>query len=122
MPESRGGHVCYSRDFMLNERSLRAWVYDSASDIARLEVGAAGVARKTADARLLLDRQGFLVGVDLGGAAVSRTLVMLGPHEAVERTVGARVVAIYDVKGELAGVDVHDARKAIRGTEKNPYA
>ncbi len=106
---------------MLNERRLRTWAYDAASDVARLEVGSAGVARKTADGRLLLDKQGFLVGVDTGSDALTRIVVMLGQHDEVESLVDARVVVTYDASGEVAQVEVPHARRAIRGAEKNPH-
>jgi hypothetical protein len=105
---------------MLNERPAHAFVYDAASNVARLEVGAAEGTRKTIDAQLLLDAHGFLVGVDLPEG--SRTVVMLGPHEKVDRTLSARVSVTYDASGQPARVEVGDARKAIRASEKNPYA
>ncbi len=42
-------------------------------------------------AQLLLDAQGRLVGVDLGGEGFGRVVVMLGPHEAVASQRPARV-------------------------------
>ncbi len=64
---------------MIQERratSLRA-------DGAELVIGFEGEAPRTARASLLLDAAGHLVGVDLGGEGFQRTVVMLGPHEAV---------------------------------------
>ncbi len=43
-----------------------------------------GDAPNVARASLLLDSAGHLVGVDLGGEGFGRTVVMLGPHEAVD--------------------------------------
>jgi hypothetical protein len=106
---------------MLNERPAHALVYDAASNVARLETGAKGGGRKTLAGQLLLDQHGFLVGVDLGGEGLSRTVVMLGPHENVDRTRAARVVVTYDADGDPAEVEVTDARAAIRADEKNPY-
>lgn len=40
---------------------------------------------------LLLDAQGRLVGVDLGGAGLDRVAIMIGPHEAVASQRAARV-------------------------------
>jgi hypothetical protein len=108
---------------MLNERPAHAFAYDAASDVARLAIGAAGGTRKTTTfAQLLLDRQGFLVGVDLVGTGATRMVVMLGPHEKVDRTHSARVVVSYDATGQPAEIEVGDARNAIRAAEKNPYA
>jgi hypothetical protein len=42
-------------------------------------------------AQLLLDGDGRLVGVDLGGEGFGRVVVMLGPHEAVASQRAARV-------------------------------
>jgi len=47
---------------------------------------------------------------------LDRIVVMAGPHEAVERTVGARV----EVTGAGA-ILVRDAKRAVRGHEPNPY-
>jgi hypothetical protein len=106
---------------MLNQRPAHAFVYDKASNVARLEIGAPGETRKTMEAQLLLDREGFLVGVDLEGTEVTRTVVMLGPHEKVDRTLSARVAVAYDANGQPAHVEVGDARTTIRASEKNPY-
>ncbi len=111
-----------SSELMLNERPAHAFVYDATSDVARLEIGASGGERKILGAQILLDGQGFLVGVDLASSGTARTVVMLGPHEKVARTLSARVVVTYDATGEPTGVEVGDARKTIRAEEKNPYA
>jgi hypothetical protein len=47
--------------------------------------------------------------------------VMLGAHELVERTVPAHVVVICEAGGEPIQVEVHDARRTIRGGERSPY-
>jgi hypothetical protein len=107
---------------MLNERRARALIYDAASDVARLQVGAAVGGRKSVDAQLLLDAQGFLVGIDLESHELSRTVVMLGPHEKVDRTLLASVIVTHDAEGQPAEVELRDARRVIRAAEKNPYA
>jgi hypothetical protein len=48
-----------------------------------LVVSFEGEAPSPTRASLLLDHAGHLVGVDLGGEGFGRTVVMLGPHEAV---------------------------------------
>lgn len=115
------GRSCYPRILMLNEHPARALVYDAASDVARLQIGATGGSRKTLAGQLLLDRNGFLVGVDLGGEGLSRTVVMLGPHEKVERTHPAPLIVTYDAKGDPAEVEISHARAAIQAANKNPY-
>jgi hypothetical protein len=59
-------------------------------------------------AQLLLDAQGKLVGVDLGGAGLDRVAVMIGAHESVAQTRNARVA--------IAGntLRVHDAAALVR--------
>jgi len=51
-----------------------------------------GDAPSAARASLLLDSAGHLVGVDLGGEGFGRTVVMLGPHEAVDSQRDSSVV------------------------------
>jgi len=114
---------------MLNERPLRALRYDAATDEACLDVGEPGEAPPTGRPRallgqLLLDAQGFLVGVDLGGEGLSRAIVMLGPHENVERTVGVELVVRGDASVGSSGafeVRIAGAKEALRADEKNPY-
>jgi hypothetical protein len=57
-----------------------------------------GDAPSVARASLLLDAAGHLVGVDLGGEGFARTVVMLGPHEAVA---AQREAAVTVRPGEL---------------------
>lgn len=95
--------------------------YDPAADIARLVVGGGGTTVRRVGGQLLLDAQGFLVGIDLGGEGFERTVVMLGPHEKVDRTVPADVEVAYDAGGQPAEVRIAGARGAVRGGEKNPY-
>ncbi len=105
---------------MLRETRAKSASYDSRNDTfvlsAEDDCGHAG----TRDAQLLLDSKGFLVGIDLDGvlgrgAGSERLVVMLGPHEAVDKTTKARV----EVAG--ASVTVLNAKKNARGDEKNPY-
>jgi len=62
------------------------------ADGAELVIGFEGEAPSAAQAVLLLDAAGHLVGVDLGGEGFGRTVVMLGPHEAVASQRGSTVV------------------------------
>ena len=114
---------------MLNQRAARAVLYDPAADEATIEVARAdsgafsrpssGVSGgpRVVEGQLLLDAEGFLVGVDLGGEAV----VMLGPHEKVARVSSAEVIVARDASGAPVEVRVRGAKEALRGGEKNPY-
>lgn len=64
---------------------------------------------------LLLDSKGFLVGVDLDGREMDRLVVLLGPMEAVDRTVRTKVQIDKD------RLTVLGAKSAARGDERNPY-
>ena len=67
-----------------------------------------GDAPKVGDAQVLLDAQGKLVGVDLGGGGFDRVAIMVGAHESVARTEPARVT----VSGNV--VRVANARALVR--------
>jgi hypothetical protein len=98
---------------MLNERHTSTLLYDPGSDTLSIrseDLGKDG----SREAQLLLDKKGFLVGIDLYGG--DRVVVMLGPHEAVDRT---ERVTVTVVRGSV--VLVRDAKRMARGHEKNPY-
>src|SRR5690242_5706367 len=106
---------------MLEERRAQGFSYAAEADVATVRVGdAPGTSSRTAGAQLLLDRAGFLVGVDCRNEAGRGPIVMLGPHEAVERTLDARV-EVGEAGGEVVSVTIPRARAAVRGHEKNPY-
>ena len=72
---------------MLDEREALSFDYDATKDVLTLrfaydDARVAGVR----DAYLLLDSGGYLVGLDLGDAGGVRPIVMIGPHEKVDRT------------------------------------
>jgi hypothetical protein len=96
---------------MLNERRARL-VYDDATNEAVLIVDAAGAGQRTAlaDASLLLDTKGRLVGVDLGGEGLSRMVVMVGAHEDVATTRETRVQILRDAGGEPRELRIADGR------------
>lgn len=100
---------------MVRETRAKSLSYDASRDALTVRAedpcGDAG----PRDGQLLVDARGFLVGVDLGGDGLDRLVVMLGPHEAVARTVRARV----EVAG--ASVTVSGAKRAARGDERSPY-
>jgi hypothetical protein len=109
---------------VLNERRATAVIYDSPIDVTRILVDEppGTVRTRTVAADLLLDPQGFLVGVDLEPSSPARTVVMIGPHEAVAGALSVRVGVCTDASGHVFEVRVGSARAAIRGDLKNPYA
>jgi hypothetical protein len=100
---------------MLNEQRATGIHYDTQADATHLSVGAAFSRTGAIAASLLLDRAGFLVGVDVDPDAATRRIVMLGPHEAVARTSSVSVVV------NATGVTIASARALCRGDERNPY-
>jgi hypothetical protein len=108
---------------MLSERPARGIVYDAVTDVSRVfvEEPPGTVRTHTALADLLLDAQGFLVGIDIEPDAPGRAIVMVGPHESVARKASARVGVCTDASGGVFEVRIANARAAIRGDQKNPY-
>jgi hypothetical protein len=95
---------------MLNER--RARLRMDTDGAARLEVeghGPAGGGEVPAEVTLLLDARGALVGVDLGGEGLARTVVMLGAHEDVKDTRTATVHLVRDMSGGPAEIRIAKA-------------
>ncbi len=93
--------------------------YDASTDTYLLGLDPSGDAlpnRSRRPATLLLDVQGHLVGVDLGGEGLARTVVMLGAHESVHSQREAEV--------EVSGGEVRvvGARALLPVGELNPYA
>jgi hypothetical protein len=106
---------------MLQDFPARALHYDATTDVARLVVGDAGGQTRTLSALLLLDAKGFLVGVDLGGEALERAVVLLGPYESVDRTVPAEVEVVYGTAGEPVEVRIGAAKGKVRAGDASPY-
>jgi hypothetical protein len=109
---------------MLKEFQAGPLRYDAASDVAVLEISGAvdagaGTTPRQVSGQLLLDTSGFLVGIDLGGDGP--TVVMLGPHEKVDRTQPAQLTVTFDGSGQPAEVRVAKAKSALRGDEASPY-
>jgi hypothetical protein len=103
---------------MIREERVVRLRFDAARNELTLECegdlsGAATKPGGAVTAQLLLDRAGFLVGVDIG-TEPNRTVAMLGRHEDVDRTASGRVIL------EGRTVRVLDA-KGARGHEPNPY-
>ena len=108
---------------MLQEERAERIAYDASKDVARITTGLPvdPAKRGTAKVDLLLDKDGFLVGVDLGGGGLSRVVVMLGPHEAVARTESAQIEVARDTSGHVAELTISRAATAIKAALKNPY-
>lgn len=108
---------------MLQEERAERIAYDAPLDIARITTGllADPTKRSKATVDLLLDKDGFLVGIDLGGGGLSRVVVMLGPHEAVTRTETTRIELTRDASGHVAEIVIADAGASIKAGAKNPY-
>jgi hypothetical protein len=109
---------------VLNERRAQGVLYDSVVDVNRVLVDQppGTIRTRTVAADLLLDAQGFLVGVDVEPGAPARSVVMIGPHERVDRKLSVRVGVCTDASGGVFEIRVANARAAIRGDVKNPYA
>jgi hypothetical protein len=108
---------------VLKELGATGVFYDPPTDVSRVLVAQppGTVRTHTVAANLLLDAQGFLVGVDVEPEAATRTIVMVGPHERVARTVATRVGVCTGSTGEVFEVRIARARVAIQGDQKSPY-
>jgi hypothetical protein len=108
---------------VLNEQKATGILYDAVTDVARVfVVEPPGTVRtRTIDGTLLLDREGHLVGVDVGPEEPGRIVVMLGAHEAVARTLGTRLSVSTDASSMVYEVRIPAAKAAIRATDRNPY-
>jgi hypothetical protein len=107
----------------LKERRATRLTYDESLDRTTLSLVEAEdtVPPRRETATLLLDAQGFLVGVDVSPSTPSRVTVMLGPHEAVERTVEVRVTTRRTADDEIVDVSIDDAGRTVRARERNPH-
>jgi hypothetical protein len=108
---------------VLNERKASSLYYDRAADMARVLVVTppATVRTRMLRAELLLDSEGFLVGVDVDPRAPARIVVMLGPHEKVARRAATQVGVSGDANGTVCEVRIGEAKSLCRADEKNPY-
>jgi hypothetical protein len=108
---------------VLNERKAISLYYDRGGDMARILVvnPPATVRTRMIAADLLLDTDGFLVGVDVDPRAPARIVVMLGPHEKVSKRVSVRVGVSGDASGTVCELRIADAKRSIRAGEKSPY-
>jgi hypothetical protein len=108
---------------VLNERQGTGLLYDSVTDVTRVFVATppGTVRTHTVAADLLLDAEGFLVGIDIDPDAPTRAVVMVGPHERVASRVPMRVGVCSDAGGDVFEVRIGGAGAAVRGDQKNPY-
>lgn len=104
---------------MLREVHVTHSEYDFATNELRLVVSEGNGVWHETDACALMSRQGHLVGLDLGTAA-ERTVLMLGPHEDVDRQEVVAVRVRIDAKQGLREVLVIDGRK-VGADKKSPY-
>ena len=109
---------------MLNERRATGVIYDPPTDVLRVFVDQppGTVRTRTVAADLLIDAQGFLVGIDVEPSTPARTIVMIGRHEMVARKMSVRVGVCTDASGRVFEVRIGGARLGIRGDQKNPHA
>ena len=109
---------------VLNEQKASGVLYDPATDVLRVLVRQppGTVRTRTLTADLLLDATGFLVGLDVEPESPGRVILMLGPHDRVERRASAAVGVCSDASGAVSEVRVGGARASVRGHDKNPYA
>jgi hypothetical protein len=108
---------------VLNESRATGAIYDPVTDVTHVFVSKppGTVRTHTVSADLLVDTEGFLVGLDIEPEASTRSIVMLGAHEKVARKIAARVGVCKGGGSEVFEVRIAGARAAIRGHEKSPY-
>lgn len=100
--------------------------YDPAKDHLTVTVSGAVVDPKSAKSaqkslNLLLDANGHLVGIDLGGSEAARWVVMLGKHEDVAGQREGRGEVWLDGAGAPLKIVLFEARAAVRAHERNPH-
>lgn len=106
---------------MLREERATSSRFDATKGEFVVEIGGAAGGTTTAEElNLLVDAKGHLVGIDLGGEGIGRTVVMLGRHEDVADQRPARG-AVTRSPGGVARVTVFDAAKVIEVGARNPY-
>jgi hypothetical protein len=130
---------------MLREKRIACLEYEPSRDQLAISVAGAGIVTDTAPTdvlhdvgssgdhptaklevgtvSLLLDKEGNLVGVDLGGPEVHRVALMAGPHEAVSRKIEFLAKIVRDTKNEVAQVWIVGAKRQgfTRAGQKSPY-
>jgi hypothetical protein len=103
---------------MLDERRALAFSYDAGADVATVTFAHDGLDAGSVRATLLVDARGYLVGVDMH-ARTARTVVMLGSHEDVARTIDTSVEIVKAQDGRE--LRIASARDRVRAHEPSPY-
>jgi hypothetical protein len=104
---------------MLPETRATSYAHDPAlgTVVVYSQPGARPELHGDLPATLLFDGGGHLVGVDVSPDTPDRLVVMLGPHEAVDRTTDARV----HVEGGGRTVTLHGSAAKLVTAGANPY-
>ena len=115
---------------MLAEARATGYVYHASNDRLELKAGdslgqgahpsPAGGGGKSEKANLLLDAKKKLVGVDLRGTSAG-VVLMLGPHEDVDRQAEASVRVELAASGELHAVTIEAASTSIESPAQSAY-
>ena len=105
--------ACFPRRARPATRTILHWAPSSSYS----QPGASPELHGDLPATLLLDGSGHLVGVDVAPESPNRLVVMLGPHESVASTTGARV----HVEGGGRTVTLHGSAAKSVAAGANPY-
>jgi hypothetical protein len=103
---------------MLPEQRATSYAHDPASSTVVI-VSPATIANLSGEqpARLLLDAESHVVGVDVATDTPSRVVIMLGPHEKVARAEDVRVV----IEGGGGTVRITGQAAKLVTAGANPY-
>ena len=104
---------------MLPETRATSYAHDPAlgTVVVYSQPGASPELHGDLPAKLLLDGNGHLVGVDVAPETPTRLVVMLGAHESVARTADARV----HVEGGGRTITLHGSAAKLVTNGANPY-
>ncbi|MDB4945723.1 MAG: hypothetical protein JWP97_5257 [Labilithrix sp.] len=104
---------------MLPETRATSYAHDPAQGTVFIFARPASSSALAGDfaARLLLDTNGHLVGLDVSPGTPDRLVVMLGPHEAVASTADARV----HVENGGQKLSLHGSAARLVAGGANPY-
>jgi hypothetical protein len=100
---------------MFDEKRAASLRYDPTADTVTIELGPVTSTLVRVQVDLLLDKNGRLVGVDLGGHGPDRIVVLVGGkrHEDVDRTRSVPAEIARDSTGKLARVIVSKAKPLV---------
>jgi len=105
---------------MLPERRATSYAKDPAlgTVVVVCDGATADTLKGEHPARLLLDEQGHMVGVDIAPDRPERMVVMLGPHERVREAVD---VTVQVTPGPRTTVTLHRQAARLVTTGASPY-